>query len=196
MNLLSDMLSPMWSIRPVVESSMHIPDIKADNFHCLAKTGFESPPPEHYVKTGVPHPTIQFTHLDFFKYPFVHVKAQWADRAEGNYDVIWDAIYRTPMKASLSNFKPGSGIEIGKLGWKAELVRNILKPGGANWVHMKKICVPPDNAKHRLLVTVTPTDSNQNDVLNGPSGLGVYSVKHSFGNKHYLHQLNKGISFL
>lgn len=190
------MFNQVWSINPVVESAIHIPDMSAENFHCLAKTWFNSPPPDHYVQAGVPHPKIQFQNLDFFKYPFLHVKAQWADRADGKYDVIWDAIYRTPPKASLENLKPGAGIEMGSLGLNGELVRNILKPGGVSWVHMTKICVPPDNAKHRLLVTVTPTDSNQNDVLDGPSGLGVYSVKHSFGNNLYLHQLNKGVNFL
>lgn len=190
----------MWSITPVVETAIHLPDIGAPNFHCFAKSEFRSPPPEHYVQTGVMHPTIQFKNLDFFRYPFVHVKAQWVDRPlKGGQEVVWDSIYRTPPKTSLTNIKAGAGMMMSSLDWKAELVKNLLKPGGVGWVHMKHICVPPDSVKHRLLVTVTPTDSDLVDVLGGPVGFGVYNVKHSFGfghNQWYLGELNKGLKFL
>ena len=186
----------MWSIKPIVENGIHVPDLSSMNFHCLAKTEFSSPPPEHYVRHGVMHPTIQFKTLDMFKYPFVHVKARWVDRPEGQGDVVWDAIYRMPPKTSLANVKPGAGFVMSSLGWNAELVKNLLKPGGVSWVHMKTLCIPPDSKHHRLLLTVTPTNSDQNDVLGGPIGMGVYNVKHFFGNYYHLHQLNKGLVFL
>jgi hypothetical protein len=186
----------MWSIRPVVENAIHIPDMGADNFHCLAKKSFHSPPPEPYVQNGVLHPTIQFSDVDFFRYPFVHVKAQWADR--DSHNVLWDALYKVPPKTSLANMKPGAGFTLSSLGWNAELVKNYLKPGGVDYVHMKKICIPPNGVKHRLLVTVNATDSAGVEVAAGPAGMGVYSVKHFFGlgDKLFLDQLNKGVTFL
>lgn len=187
----------LWSIKPVVEDSIHIPDIRLDGFHCSARTSFDSPPPEHYVAAGVPHPTIQFTTPDmkFFHHPFIHVKAQWVDRRPGQQDVLWDAVYKTPPKTSADK-AAGATPMWSSLDHRAELVTNKLKPGGVSWVHMKRICIPPDGNKHRLLVTVNAADHDQVDIPAGPMGLGVYSFKHSFGRMHYLHDLNRGIKFL
>lgn len=182
----------MWSFTPIYENNIHSPDISAAQFHCLAKSAAGSPPPLQYVNDGILHPTIQFSDMSFFKYPHMHVKAQWVDRPHKEA-AVWDAVYVTPPKADMKELMSGK-LLWSSLDWKAHMVRNNLP--GAKWMHMRTLCVPPDHKSHRLLVTVTPADSEKNDVNSAAVGTAVYDVKHSFRFHNYLYQLNQGISFL
>jgi hypothetical protein len=186
----------MWTIKPIYENGIHIPDISAPHFHCMAKQSVNDPDPALIVSDGVMHPTIQFTDpsLPFFRYPNVHVKANWVG---GRREAIWDAVYATPERTGASNLVPNMGLTWSSLDWKARMTENILRPQGAGFVHMKTICAPPDNLSRKILVTVTPADSDKQDVLGTTVGVGLYQVKHGISNNSLLlGQLNKYLSFL
>jgi hypothetical protein len=196
----------MWSIHKIFEANIHIPDVSSEFYHCSALNSPFDPLPEKFVQTPPMHPTIQFTNADmgFFKYPNIHIKAQWVDLSKklngvaaerlSNGRVLWDAYYQMPPKLSIPNMKQGR-IVWSNLDWSANMLKNVLKPGGTDWVHMKRLCVPPDGVTRRIMVTATPADSDNVDVLDGPTGIAVYSVKH-WTYFPYIHQLNKGVAFL
>ena len=196
----------MWSIHKIFEDNIHVPDISSHFYHCNALQSPFDPPPEKFVQAAPMHPTIQFTNSDmgFFKYPNIHIKAQWVNLSKNmksvptdrlaNSRVLWDAYYQMPPKLTIPNMKQGQ-LVWSSLDWAAKMMKNVLRPGGTDWVHMKKVCVPPDGVARRILITATPADSDNVDVLNGPSGVAVYNVRHS-AYFPYIHQLNKGVSFL
>lgn len=186
----------MWTIKPIYENGIHLPDIASPHFHCLAKQGLNDPDPSKFVTNGVMHPTIQFTNpsLPFFRYPNVHIKANWVG---GKQEPIWDAIYKVPPRTSHSNLLPKIGLTWSSLDWKANMTKNILRPGGSDFVHMKTICAPPDNILRRILITATPADSDKQDVLGGTVGVAVYDVKNGTSSASaLLGKLNKLVSFL
>lgn len=198
----------MWSISKIFETDIHLPDISSSFFHCQAKTSSLSLPPDKLVHVGPMHPTVQFTNpnMAFFKYPTLHVKAQWINLEKGlnnvakpaieNGKVLWDAFYEMPKMASITSIKMNGGNLVwGSLDWRSKMLENLLQPGGIDWIHMKKLCVPPDGINRRLMVTATAADSDRVDVLDGPSGVAVYNVKHWTWNP-LLSKLNNGVSFL
>ena len=184
-----------WHFTKLFEDNIHLPDLSAAQFHCLAKSTPYDPAPAKLVQDGVLHPTVQFTNPDlaFFRYPHVHIKAQWIDGSGGDDGVVWDGYYQTPAK--LTGLKPTFGPVWSSIDHTARLVKNILNPGGADWIHMKRICTPPNEGTRRLLITATPADSDNIDVLGGPVGTAVYAVKHVIKDP-YITELNRGLSFL
>ena len=160
-----DMSLQMWKFFSIFEHNIHVPDISAENFHCLAKTSPFSQEPESLITRGVLHPTVQFLDSKFFKFRNLHVKLKFLGGR-----TLLDGIYPVPKKV------PNSGPFWSSVDSKVRMTRNIAHPG--ELIEMEKICVPPDGIERRLMVTANAADEDGNDVLHGPVGYSVVAVKH------------------
>ena len=152
------------------------------------------------------HPTIQFKNVDFFSFPYVHVKMkQLSDFVGGQPDrVIMDGIYAMPPKSAAMNLIKNqfSNLRNGTVVLpKLPLISSIdhtsaMAKSNLGVKEMRTICSPPDNRIHRMFVTVNAADENMKDVTEGPVGFAVVDFKHSFpssifGNENALYELNK-----
>ena len=192
----------MWKFFTVSESGgIHLPDISHPVFHCSAKLSPLDAQPLQIVP-GEMHPTIQFKNLNFFSYPYVHVKMkQLSDFVGGTDRVIMDGVYAMPPKSAamnlikneFSNLRNGT-VVLPKLPFISSIDQtSAMAKSYLGLKEMRTICTPPDNQIHRMFVSVNAADENMKDVAEGPVGFAVVDFKHSpplLGNASF-EELNK-----
>ena len=179
----------MWKFFTVAESGgIHLPDISSPAFHCSAKLSPWDREPIQIVP-GEMHPTIQFKNLNFFSFPYIHVKMKMlADFFGGKDRVIMDGIYAMPPKSAamnlvtnqFNNLRNGT-VSLPKIPLISSIDQtSVMAKSNLGVKEMKTICTPPDGQIHRMFVTVNAADENMKDVAEGPVGFAVVDFKHTF----------------
>ena len=191
----------MWKFFNLFENGIHLPDIESDIFHCSARQNLYDPEPSQIVSNGF-HPTIQFRDIQFFNYPYMHVKMKiipsgdslGVTRFPGKFPegrILMDGVYPTPPKTSIANMVLNKGVPVmSSIDNRVSMIKNFLAsktsterypadnirvPGHSE---MRTICVPPDGSIRRLIMTVNSMDEKFHDLVEGPMGYSVIDIRH------------------